>query len=100
EFVEAEQRGLVGDLVGGELDRIAVHPLTGLLLRPETPYALMHVGHEFVEMRAALAHDGRSFEEEVHQHGLAAADIAPEIKPLRRNGGLPCHQPAERARLC
>ena len=39
----------------------------------------MHVGHELVEMRAALADHRTRFEEQVHQHGLAAPHIADEV---------------------
>src|SRR5208283_2237812 len=40
-------------------------------------------GHEGVEMRAALAPDGRRLEEEVHQRRLATADLSPEIETAR-----------------
>ena len=47
--------------------------------------ARMHLRHEFVKMRASLLRGGRAFEEKVHQHGLATADIAEEIDAARRN---------------
>jgi hypothetical protein len=48
-------------------------------------HALMHIGHEFVEMCATLCGEGDRVEEEVHQHGLAAADGPMNEKaPLRR----------------
>ena len=63
--------------------------------------AVVHVGHEVVEMHAALAPHRHQLEEHVHQHGLAAADAAMDVEALaparasRRLG----EQPAERARL-
>ena len=80
EFVEAQQPGLVGDRGGGQLDRILAADLAGLDLLPERVDALVHVGHEFVEMRAVLAHDRRGREEQIHQHGLAAADLAENVE--------------------
>ena len=50
----------------------------------KTVDALMHLGHEFVEMRAALMHHGRLLEEQIHQHGLAAADLAMDVEAVRR----------------
>jgi hypothetical protein len=98
-LVETEQRRLIRDLVGGELDRIAVVALARLLLCAEASDALVHVGHEFMKMRAALADDRGPFKEEIHQHRLSAPDVAPEIESLGRFGGLPRHQPAKRTRF-
>src|SRR5262249_3020540 len=61
--------------------------------------ALMHLGHEFVEMRAALVRDLRLLEEQVHQHGLAAPDLAMDVEPARRRLVLVGEQPAEQALL-
>ena len=61
--------------------------------------ALMHLGHEFVKMRAALVRDLRLLEEQVHQHGLAAADLAMDVEPMRRGLVLVGKQPAEQALL-
>ena len=46
--------------------------------------ARMGVGHEGVEMDAALGVECHGFEEQIHQHGFAAPDIAPDIQALRR----------------
>ena len=61
----------------------------------------MHVGHEFMKMRSALANDWARLEEQVHQHGLAAADLAENVEPLDRIlAALPrAEQPAERGRF-
>ena len=61
----------------------------------------MHVGHEFVKVHAALANDGTRFEEEVHQHGLAATDLAVDVKSFQRRAALLAlaKQPAERRRF-
>ena len=48
----------------------------------------VHVGHEGVKMRAALERRFDRVEEQVHQHGLAAADCAEDVKAARRLGGL------------
>jgi hypothetical protein len=58
----------------------------------ETPDALVHVGHEFMKMRSALANDWARLEEKVHQHGLAAADLAENVDACAK-------QPAERGRF-
>ena len=60
---------------------------------------LMRLGHEFVEMGAALVLDRRVLKEQVHQHGLAAADLAMNVKPARRRLALVAEQPAEQAEL-
>jgi hypothetical protein len=39
----------------------------------------VNLGHEGVEVDAALAGDRRRLEEQVHQHGLAAPDRSPQI---------------------
>ena len=82
---------------GGEPDRIVVGDLAVLQLLPEHAHALVHVGHEFVEMRAALADHRARLEEQVHQHGLAAADVAEDVEAL---GGVvviaAAEQPADR----
>jgi hypothetical protein len=63
--------------------------------------ALVHVGHELVEMDAALSPHRAGFEKQVHQHGLAAADLAVDVKPLQRQASLLAfgEQPAERGRF-
>src|ERR1700735_5373042 len=59
----------------------------------------MHLGHELVEMRAALMLDRTRVEKQVHQHGLAAANIAVNIKTARRTIVLVAEQAAEQALL-
>jgi len=63
--------------------------------------AVVHVEQEFVEMGAALTHDGTCFEEQVHQHRLAAADVAIDVKTLERLFAFlaVAEQPAERRRF-
>ena len=70
-------------------------------LLPERVDALVHVGHEFVEMHAALALDRRRREEQIHQHGLAAADLAENVEALDRllRALARAEQPAERGRF-
>src|SRR4051812_2123071 len=59
----------------------------------------MRLGHEFVEMGAALVLDRRVLEEQIHQHGLAAADLAMHVKPARRRVALVAEQPSQQAEL-
>jgi hypothetical protein len=57
--------------------------------------ALVYFGHEFMEMDAALTHDLRRGEEQIHQHGLAATDVSKDVKALDRLGLARCEEPAE-----
>ena len=93
-------QALVRERRGGELDRVFA-VAAGLLLLAELPDALVHVGHEFVEVHAPLALDRRGLEEQVHQHGLAAADVAVDVEPLDRLLLVfaRAEQPAERRRF-
>src|SRR5712664_872475 len=59
----------------------------------------MHLGHEFVEMRAALVHDQALLKKHIHQHGLAAPDVAVDIEAARRRLVLVREQPAKQALL-
>ncbi len=99
EFVEAQQPGLVEDRRGGERDHVAVDDLAARDLLSKAVDPLMHVGHEFVEMGAALVRDRTVLEEQVHQHGFAAADFAVNIEAARRPLVLVGKQPAEQALL-
>ena len=45
---------------------------------------LVHVEHEFVEMRTAFSLDRTRVKKQIHQHGLAATDLAVDIKALDR----------------
>ena len=47
----------------------------------------MHVLHEVVEMDAALPRHRGAGEEHVHQHALAAPDLAEDVEPHRRRLG-------------
>jgi hypothetical protein len=94
-FVEAQQSRIVRKIARYRRDRIrflqAFHRLASNI------QPVLHVGHEFMEMRAALLFDLRRFEEEVHQHGLPAANIPPDIKSARRSRlRTTRHQPTER----
>ena len=72
--------------------------LAALHVLPHAVNALVHVEHEFVKMGAALALDGARLEEEIHQHGLAAADLAIDVQTfdLRQRALAAGEQPAER----
>ena len=98
EFIEAKQPGLLRQLAGHEFDRILAGMLALFHLLPERINALMHVDHEFVEMRATLALHGARLEEQIHQHGLAAPDLAVDVEAFdaRLLFGAAAEQPAER----
>ncbi len=44
--------------------------------------AVVHLGHELVEVSAPLVAEGGGLEEQVHQHGLAAADGTKNVEAL------------------
>src|ERR1700761_1268965 len=49
----------------------------------------MHIHHEAVEMGPPLPFDRGGGKKEVHQQGLAAPDIAPDVESLGWRRGLP-----------
>ena len=106
EFIEAKQPGLLRQLTSRKLDRILAGVLAAFHLLPERMNALVHVDHEFVEMRAALARHRARLEKQIHQHGLAAADVAVDVEafdPRLLFRRLPNSQPSDddlRAKRC
>ena len=79
ELVEAEQRRLGRDAVGERRDRVV-----GVRIgAPEGVETRMNVLHEAVEVDALLAAHVGGGEEQVHQHGLAAADLAHDVEAVR-----------------
>ena len=99
ELVEAEQPSLVEDRIRRQLHHVGIGDLAARDVLAVGVDALMHLGHEFVEMRAALVRHGRLLEEQIHQHGLAAADVAMDVEPARRRLVLVGEQAAEQALL-
>ena len=83
----------------GERDHVGIGELAPGNLLAISIDALMHVGHELVEMRAALVFDRACLEEQVHQHGLATPDFAMDIEAARRPTVLVREQPAEQPLL-
>ena len=100
ELVEAEQPALLRDLAGGETDRIVALDLAVLELLAEYAHTVVNIGHELVEVGATLADHRTGLEEQVHQHGLAAADVAEHVEALGRVVVLiaATEQPAHRPR--
>src|SRR5262245_51490680 len=84
EFIEAKQPSLLRQLDRRQLNRILAGVLAELHLLPEGMDALVHVDHELVEVCTALARDRARVEEEVHQHRLAAPDVAIDVDALDR----------------
>src|SRR5690606_7861791 len=62
---------------------------------------VMNVGHEVVEMRPSLRARWNELEEHVHQHGLAAADVAVDVEASNRFAWFLslAEKPPKRARL-
>ncbi len=77
-LIEAQEACFCRDAGGDMRDRIAVDLLARLA------DALVHVGHELMEMAALLGGEAHAGEEQVHQHRLAAADVAVDVEPARR----------------
>src|SRR5260221_1269839 len=98
-FVETQKPGLVEDRPGGERDHIAIGDFAARDILTIAIDPLVHFGHEFVKMRAALVLDLAVLKKQVHQHGLAAPDIAMNIESARRRAVLVGKQPAQQALL-
>ena len=79
-------------------DGIVALDLAGLQLRAPGVNALVHVGHEGMEMDPALAPHRQCVEKQVHQHGLAAADRRPRCRARAAVRLAPAEQPGARAR--
>ncbi len=73
ELVEADDARLGCDVVGDEIERILD---VAVALQ-----ALVHGGHEAMEMLPRLVLERQRAEEQVHHECLAAADAAPEVQP-------------------
>ena len=82
-FVETQQPGFVENRIRRERDHVGIGDFAARDVLAIPMDALMYVGHEFVEMRAALMLDRALLEEQVHQHGLAAPDLAMHVKAAR-----------------
>ena len=94
---QSSQR-LLGDRAATSRIGSSLVDLADLQRVAKLAHALVHVGHEFVEMRPPLALHRRGLEEQVHQHGLAAADIALDVQALDRLPALAARRTASRAR--
>ena len=88
EFIEAEQLRFAGDGRGGALDRILIGQRAVFHFLAVGMNPLVHIRHELMKMRAAFALDRARLEEQIHQHGLAAPDLAVNVEPLQRRAGL------------
>ena len=97
-LVEAQQPCVVEDRLCGKSDHVGIDEFAARDALAKTVDTLMHVGHELVEMGTALVHDRAVLEEQVHQHGLAAPDLAVNVEAARRLL-LVGEQPAEQALL-
>src|SRR5258705_5746228 len=99
ELVETQKPGLVENRRRGERDHVAVGDLAARDILAKAVDPLMHLGHEFMEVRAALVLDRTVLEKQVHQHGLAAPDFAVNVEAARRRLVLVGKQPAKQALL-
>jgi hypothetical protein len=94
-----QQPRLVEDRVRRQLDHVAVGDFAARDVLAIGVDLLMRLGHELVEMGAALVLHRRVLEEQVHQHGLAAANLAMHVETIRRHIALVAEQAAEQAEL-
>jgi hypothetical protein len=92
QLVEAQQPRFCGNAVGNERYWIAVDGLARLA------DALVHVGHELVEVVTPLGRECDAGKEHVHKHRLAAPDAAVHVEPARElcAGAEQRHEPAAR----
>src|SRR5882724_1521390 len=88
---------MVENRSGGERDHIAVVNFATRDVLAKAVDPLMHLGHEFVEVGAALVFDRALLKKHVHQHGFAAPDIAMNVEATRRRGVLVGEQAADQA---
>src|SRR6516162_6344822 len=97
-LVEAEQPRLRRQFVGNHSDRVLVGMFAELHFLPDEVNALVNVEHELVKMRAAFSPHRTALKKQVHEHRLAASDVAVDIEALDRQLCLlaACKQPAER----
>src|SRR5262249_29123060 len=81
--------------------RIVFVGLPVLDFLPVDMNAFMHVGHELMEMHAALTDDCAGLEEEIHEHRLAATDLPKDVQAFKWRTCLfaPSEQPTERGRF-
>ena len=95
EFVEAQQRGLsaIASATGGTGSSSLISPCFFSGARHGCG---VHVLHEWWKCTRRFLRQRRGLEEQVHQHGLAAADLAPDVEPARRGHRLAAEQPAQR----
>ena len=100
-LVEAKQPGFLRKIRRDQLDRIGAGIFAELHLLAKRVDAFVHVEHEFVKMRAALPQHRARVEEQIHQHGFAATDVAVDVKALdsRRALVAAAEHPSERRRF-
>ena len=82
EFVETDDTRFGRDIARNRRDRIVLLDLALLQRLAMRGNAVMRIGHEVVEMDAPLALGGTRGKEEIHQHGLAAANMTMDIQAL------------------
>src|SRR6266436_2882192 len=99
ELVETQKPRLVEDRRRGERDHVAVGDFAARDILTKAVNPLVNVGHEFVEVRAALALDRTVLKKQIHQHGLAAPDLAMNVEAAWRRLVLVGKQPAKQALL-
>jgi len=78
ELVEADDSRLGCNVVGDEIERVLN---IAVVLQ-----ALVHGGHEAMEVLPRLVLERQRAEEQIHHEGFAAADAAPEVKTAHGSG--------------
>ncbi|RUS23253.1 hypothetical protein BC937DRAFT_89723 [Endogone sp. FLAS-F59071] len=84
EFIKAKNVSIASEICGNGRNRVVV--VRGSRL--EAMDARVYIQHEGVEVDAALACDGETVIEEVHNHRLARADVTVDVEGFRDSGGI------------
>src|SRR5260221_1654180 len=96
ELVETQKPRLVEDRRRGERDHVAVRDFAAPDILTKAVNPLVNVGHEFVEVRAALVLDRTVLKQQIHQHGLAAPHLAMNVETASPRLVLFSNQPANK----
>src|SRR5215467_3787478 len=88
-FVETQHPCFSGEVVGCEIDWVPFGYFAKFQLVAVVAKAIVHVEHKGMKVRPPFELDRATGEKQIHQHGLAAADVAPDVKSFEfRLGGF------------
>ena len=95
EFIKTNQMRLTRQSRGDRRDRIRIFDRALFHALAEFMDAFMHIRHETMKMHAPFGGGLHRLEKQIHQHGFAAPDIAPDIGAFGRFGSAFVKQPAQ-----